>query len=177
MTATPVRLSLPLLVFACVCVSAQDAAPNPSAAAEAKQGLTRVMNNLVKAAEKVPEEDYSFRATPEVRPFGQLIAHVADSQMRACSMLNGSPKTPSAGSKTSKADLVAALQDSVAECDKAAASVTEANASEFLGSGYMHHSRLGMLYYITAHDNEMYGTMCVYMRLKNIVPPSSEPRK
>ncbi len=102
MIATPFRVSLSLFVFACVCASAQDAASNPTAAAEAKQGLTRVMNNIVKAAEKVPEEDYSFRATPEVRPFGQLIAHVADSQMRACSMLNGSPKPPAAGSKTSE---------------------------------------------------------------------------
>jgi Asp-tRNA(Asn)/Glu-tRNA(Gln) amidotransferase B subunit len=143
---------------------------------EAKQAYTSVKNNILKAAEKMPEENYSFKATPDVRPFGQLIAHVADAQMRTCSAVKGEQKAGGAASKTTKADLLAALKDSIAECDAAYDSVTDANASEVIKTARGQRSKLGALVGNTAHDNEMYGTMSVYMRLKGIVPPSSEGR-
>ena len=37
-------------------------------------------------------------------------------------------------------------------------------------------SKLAALWGIVAHDNEVYGAMGVYMRLKGVVPPSSEGR-
>src|SRR5258706_7943280 len=85
---------------------------------EAKQSYTGVKNNLLKMADKMPEEHYGFKPTPEIRTFGQLVAHVADAQARTCSALNGEPKNLGAGSKTSKADLVAALKESFDICDK-----------------------------------------------------------
>src|SRR5262245_51214811 len=100
----------------------QTAAPAQNAnpmSAELKGMYTRVKNNLVKMAEKMPEENYSFKATPEIRTFGQLVAHVADAQAGACSAANGAPKALNAGQKTSKADLVAALKESFAICDQA----------------------------------------------------------
>ena len=53
--------------------------------AELKQMYTTVKNNHLKMAEKMPEEHYGFKATADIRSFGQLVGHVADSQARTCS--------------------------------------------------------------------------------------------
>jgi hypothetical protein len=163
------------LAAALAAFSLQAQTANPLAT-EVKQAYTGVKNNLTKAAEKMPEENYSFKATPDVRNFGQEVAHVADAQLRTCSGVNGEAKTPNAASKTSKADLVAALKESFAECDKAYDSLTDANAGDMIRGGRGQRSRLGTLVGNTTHDNEMYGAMAVYLRLKGIVPPSSEGR-
>ncbi|MGH9840344.1 MAG: DinB family protein [Blastocatellia bacterium] len=175
------RHSTILLVVAIAAAAfAQTAAPpaqNPNPlSADVKQMYTGVKNNLVKMAEKMPEEHYAFKATPEIRTFGQLVAHVADSQANTCSAVNGEQKALNAGSKTSKADLVAALKESFAMCDKAIDSLTDAKASEMITLRQRQSSRLGALTRMVSHSNEEYGYMAVYLRLKGIVPPSSEGR-
>jgi uncharacterized damage-inducible protein DinB len=175
------RYSTILLVAAiAVAALAQTAAPparnaNPLSA-EVKQMYTGVKNNLVRMAEKMPEEHYAFKATAEIRTFGQLVAHVADSQARTCSAVNGEQKAVNAASKTTKADLVAALKESFALCDKAVDSMTDAKATEMIAMGQRQSSRLGALARMVSHSNEEYGYMAVYLRLKGIVPPSSEGR-
>ena len=79
---------------------------------EVKQGYNGIKGNLLKMAEKMPEENYSFKASPDIRSFGQLVGHVADAQMGTCSAVNGEPKKLGASSMTSKADLSAALKTS-----------------------------------------------------------------
>ena len=158
---------------------AQPATPPQNAnplSAELKQMYNGVKNNLIKMAEKMPEEHYSFKATAEIRTFGQLVAHVADSQARSCSAVNGEPKALNAASKTSKADLVAALKESFAICDIAYDSLTDATANTIVRMGQRQRSKLGALAGNLSHSNEEYGYMAVYMRLKGIVPPSSEGR-
>ncbi|HSU61531.1 MAG TPA: DinB family protein [Bryobacteraceae bacterium] len=140
---------------------------------EPKQAYDHVKNNILKAAEEMPEGDYSFKPTPEIRTFGQLVAHIADAQAHFCSAVDNTHMQVHASTRKSKADLIAALKESSDECDKAYDSLTEANASQVVGSGRMERTRLGMLYLNVAHDNEEYGYMSVYLRLKNLVPPSS----
>ena len=143
--------------------------------AEAKQSYTSIKNNLTKAADKVSEADYSFKATPDVRPFGALIGHIADVQMRSCAGVKGEQKTANASSMTAKADLVAALKASFDECDAAFDSLTDANFTERVAMGRgPGRSKLGTLIGAVIHDNEEYGYLAVYMRLKGVVPPSSE---
>jgi DinB superfamily len=144
--------------------------------AELKQMYTNVKNNHIKMAEKMPEEHYGFKATADIRSFGQLVGHVADSQARTCSAVNGEQKALNAGAKTSKADLVAALKESFDMCDKAFDSLTDAKAAEIVSMGQRQRSRLGALAGMVSHSNEEYGYMAVYLRLKSIVPPSSEGR-
>ena len=141
---------------------------------EAKQGYTRIKTNMLKMAEKMPEDAYSFKATPDIKTFAQNLAHVADAQMGACSAVNGAMKSAGAASKTSKADLVAALKASIEECDKAFDALTDATATQMIKTRRGEQSKLGALVGNTVHINEMYGYMAVYMRLKGIVPPSSE---
>jgi len=140
---------------------------------EAKQAYTAVKNNLLRMADKMLEENYSFKPTPEVRSFGETIAHISDMQMRTCSGVNGRMKSGNAASKTSKADLVAALTESSAECDKAFDALTDATATEIV-AGRGQRTKLGSLATVIAHDNEEYGYLAVYLRLKGVVPPSSD---
>src|SRR6266403_3429066 len=132
---------------------------------EAKQSYNQIKNNILKMAETMPEENYSFKATPDVRTFGQLIGHIADAQVGACSAVNGAMKQLGASSKTSKADLVAALKQSNDECDKAFEGLTDANATEMIKTRRGEMSKLGALVGVTHHDNEEYGYTAVYMRL------------
>ena len=145
-------------------------------ATETKQSYERIKRNFIAAAEKMPEEHYGFQATPDVRSFGGHVAHIADSQMRSCSNYNGAVKQADAGSMTAKADLVAAIKASFAECDKAYNSLTDANGAEMIAGRRGERSRYGTLNGNVTHANEVYGSMAVYLRLKGVVPPSSEGR-
>jgi uncharacterized damage-inducible protein DinB len=137
-----------------------------------------VKTNTMKAAEKMPEENYSFRATPDVRTFGQLVGHVADAQYSFCSGALGE-KNPALGiekGKTSKADLVKALQDAFAYCDKAYDGMTDAHAADIVKFFGRDTTKLAVLSFNSAHTDEHYGNIVTYMRLKGLVPPSSEKK-
>jgi uncharacterized damage-inducible protein DinB len=152
------------------------AAPgNPISASENKM-YTMLSSMVVAAAEKMPEENYSFKPTPEVRSFGQLVGHLADSQYFFCSSVAGETK-PTSGiekSKTGKMELVAALKEAVAYCRNTYAGMTDAKGSEMMKMMKYDFAKLTVLSANTAHDYEHYGNMATYMRLKGIVPPSSE---
>jgi ABC-type oligopeptide transport system substrate-binding subunit len=170
------RFFVTMLVAALASVYALQAQSENTLSNEAKQAYHGIKNNLTKMAEKMPEENYSFKATPDVRTFGQLVAHVADAQAGTCSAVLGEQKAVGAGSKTSKADLVAALKESFSICDAAYDALTDATASQVVKTRRGSRSKLGALVGNITHDNEEYGYMAVYMRLKGIVPPSSEGR-
>jgi hypothetical protein len=141
---------------------------------EVKANYNSIKNNLLKAADKMPESDYDFKATPDVRNYGQLVAHVADAQMGICGMASGEQKKGNAAEKTSKADLVAALKASFDYCDSAYDALTDSGGAQTVKMFGRDRTKLGVLDFNVIHDNEMYGTMAVYLRLKSIVPPSSE---
>ncbi len=157
---------------------AAPAAPVPNGAVTGLKTLwTGVENNLLRAAEKMPEENYSFKPTPEVRSFGQLVAHVADANFMFAALAAGEKPTPRdiEKTKTSKADLVAALKESEAACDKVF-TMTDAELSvpmKFFGRDTTRFAVAGL---IVGHGYEHYGNMVTYMRIKGLVPPSSEPR-
>jgi uncharacterized damage-inducible protein DinB len=155
---------------------AQSAAPaNPITASE-RGVYSFVSNAVVGAAQKMPEENYSFKPTPEVRSFGQLVGHVADASYMFCSLAIGEAN-PAKGiekTKTSKADLVAAVKDAVAYCNKAFDRMTDAKGSQMVKFMSFDLAKLTMFSLNTAHTDEHYGNMVTYLRLKGIVPPTSE---
>src|SRR6202035_4192021 len=111
---------------------AQAAPPaNPITASE-KGVYSYVSNAVVGAAEKMPEENYSFKPTPEVRSFGQLVGHVADANYMFCSQASGeaNPMKDIEKTKTSKADLVSAIKAAVAYCNQTFDSMTDAKGSQ-----------------------------------------------
>ena len=142
--------------------------------AENKAAYNGVKNNLLKAADKMPEDAYSFKPAPEMQSWAQRIAHIAN-QIGTCSGMTGERKTSDANNKTAKADLVAALKASFDACDAAWESMNDKSALEMIaGRGGAQRSKLGVLTGNTTHDVEMYGYLSVYMRLKGVVPPSSD---
>jgi len=168
-------LSLAVLFAVAACAQTAD---NPLATGT--KGLyTMAKNNLIKAAEKMPEDQYNYAPTADVRSFAKLVGHVADANGMFCAAVLGedSPVKGVEKAKTTKAELVAALQDSFKFCDKAYDGLTDAQAAvkvKFFGS---ERTKLGVLDFNVVHDYEHYGNMVTYMRLKGIVPPSSEPRR
>jgi uncharacterized damage-inducible protein DinB len=156
--------------------AAQSTPPaNPITASE-KGFYSFVSSAVVGAAQKMPEENYSFKPTPEVRTFGQLVGHVADASYTFCSQAIGEaiPAKDIEKTKTSKADLVAALKDGVAYCNKAFDSMTDAKGSEMVKFFNFNLARLTLFSINTAHTDEHYGNMVTYLRIKGIVPPTSE---
>lgn len=129
---------------------------------------------IVKSAEMMPEADYSFKPTPEVRSFGQLIGHLADANYMICATAKGekSPATQSFEKTTEKAALVQALKDALAYCDP----VYKMNDADLTAPAEMFGikmTRLGFAFLNVTHDNEHYGNLVTYLRMKGLTPPSS----
>lgn len=156
--------------FAAIALQAQSA---PSLATDLKGAYKNVKNNLLGSAEKMPEENYSFKPTPDIRSFAEVLDHVVVAQMHACGAVVGEQKAGN-GQATSKADVIAALNAAFAECDKAYDGLTDANASDAIKTPRGERSRIGVLAGNLVHDTEQYGIISVYLRLKGIVPPSSD---
>lgn len=145
-----------------------------------QRSYANIKNNLTQAAAKMPEADYSFKpgSTAEARTFAQVIAHVAQAQFGQCSALKGAAN-PMQGKNLeqelkTKADVTKALADSFALCDDVFAQTTDENATQMVKMGQNEVTRAAALYGLIAHGNELYGTSAVYLRSKNIVPPSTE---
>ncbi|SRR5579884_44066 len=155
---------------------AQDKGGQNPFSADARSSYTGIKNSLLRAAEKMPEENYSFRTVKEVRTFGEMVGHVADIQMMLCSLAKGEQKGPVAAGKTSKAELTAALKESFDYCDGVYNGMNDAEGAARVTMFGRQMTKLGVLNFNTMHDNEMYGTMAAFLRIKGIVPPSSERR-
>jgi uncharacterized damage-inducible protein DinB len=142
------------------------------------RGYQALQRNLTEAAEKMPEANYSFKPTTEVRPFGELVAHVALSQFGTCAVLKGEPASPRKNDKEdaprTKAELVALLKESTAYCDPVLTALKDEDMIALTKAGQNQAAKGLFLASTNTHGNEMYGTMAVYLRLKGIVPPTTE---
>lgn len=149
---------------------------------EAKFPWTVVRDNLLKMAEKMPAEDYAFKPVPAIESFGQRLAHIAGANLSICQGVMGQQTAPRPrASAASKPELIALLKQASAACDSAF-SLSDAAALEKISSRLggpfppePTRTKLATLNNMVRHSNEMYGYMCVYLRLKGIVPPSSAP--
>jgi uncharacterized damage-inducible protein DinB len=186
-TRTFLRTLLVCLLAPAAVVFAQETPPAPPRAAFAlpkenpltawnKYMYGQLWNIVLRSADKMPEENYSFKPTDTVRSYGQILGHVADAQYLFCSIAMGekNPAPKIEQSKTSKADLTAALKDAHAYCNRAYDGMTDASAAQPVKLFGSDTPKLGVMIVNTAHTMEHYGNLVTYMRLKNIVPPSSE---
>jgi uncharacterized damage-inducible protein DinB len=142
-----------------------------------KRAYGQMKDWLVRSAEKMPDESYNFKPTDVVRSFGQIIGHAADAQYIFCSAVLGeqNPAPKVEQTKTTKAGLIAALKDAFAYCDKAYDGMTDTSGTEMVKLFGSEIPKLSVLSVNIAHTAEHYGNLVTYLRMKNIVPPSSEP--
>jgi uncharacterized damage-inducible protein DinB len=144
--------------------------------ASARGVYEMVRGYLTSAAEQMPAADYSFKPTPDVRSFGQMIAHVANANYNYCAIALGTPNPNTANIEqtiTDKAGLVRALAESFTFCDGAYA-IDEMKAHENTRIMGAERPRFHALLFNAAHDFEHYGNIVTYMRMKGMVPPSSQ---
>jgi uncharacterized damage-inducible protein DinB len=131
---------------------------------------------LIASAEQVSEADYAFKPTPAVRSFGQLMGHVANANFMFCANAVGeaNPRQgKNAETLPTKAEIVQAVKDAFAYCDKAY-QMPEAKLAEQVSLFGMQGSRLWVLNFNAMHDAEHYGNAVTYLRLKGMTPPSSQ---
>ena len=142
---------------------------------EAKQLYSNIKTNIIKSAEKMPEANYSFKPSPEVRNYGAVLGHLVDDQYFFCSAAKGEKKESDAEkSVTSKSALVEGLKQAFAYCDSVYDDLTDDKLGTMMKFGRGERSLNGILYFNIAHDNEHYGNLVTYLRIKGLVPPSSE---
>jgi uncharacterized damage-inducible protein DinB len=166
-----------LLAVAAAPLAAQGTPPASGAVADGRALWSDVRGYILQSAIDMPEAKYSYRPTPEVRTFGELIAHIAGSQSMFCAIaLGNAPPTENAveSKKLSKADLIDALKRSNTDCIAAYAQA-DAAASQMVTLFGQQHSRLFTLMENATHDNEHYGNIVTYFRMNGMVPPSSRP--
>ncbi len=150
---------------------------SPSMAAVAKAMHATIRRNLADAAEAMPAAAYDFKPTPAVRSFAELIEHVASANLFFCSQASADAAAPKYVKASDKATLVKALNDALAYCDQVYANTTDASFSQAVKlagpGGGTPTTRGAALMFNTTHNNEHYGNIVVYLRLRGIVPPST----
>jgi len=174
-------LALIFILIALPISADEPSVPVKSIVASSMQMFKVPSDFIVRAADKMPEESYSFRATADVRTFGEILGHIADGYRLVCGIAAGDamPKDIREIEKTkkTKAELVAALRENAAYCEEVHRrldGVAGAEVVDFFGKPY---ARASLLFFNTSHAWEHYGNLVTYMRLKDVLPPSSEPKK
>ena len=159
-----------------------DKALSPSLAATAKAMHATIRRDIAESAETMPDEDFGFKPTPDVRSFAQLVGHVINANVFFCSQAKGAamPTTTNFERVADKAALIKGLADALAYCDAVYESTTDADFNQAVTlSGFpgmnpkTTTTRGAVLMFNTTHNNEHYGNIVVYLRLKGKVPPST----
>lgn len=162
-----------MIALAAVCAGGLQA-QNPLAS-DTRFWYTAIKGFVIRAAQKMPEENYSFRPVDTVRTFGQIVGHIADDQYSFCSTVKGESKpTEIEKTVTSKADLIDNLKQAFSYCDAVYDSFTDAHAADKVKTFAGERTKLSILSFNYAHAYEHYGNIVTYMRIKGLVPPSSE---
>ncbi len=151
--------------------------PNPLIASSSAF-YSLLKDDVLRSAEKMAEADYSFRPTPDVRTYGELLTHIASAQFLFCGIAsNGKMVMKNYATAKTKSEIVSALQEGFAFCDGVYGKMTDADAATMVSFFGQQRTKLSMLDFNIAHGFEHYGNLVTYMRMKGIVPPSSEKRK
>src|ERR1035441_5083309 len=171
------KLLTAVVLFAAA-ASAQDTPANPLVTVS-KNIFAISKNDVLGSVAKIPDDLWSYQPTKDVRTVAQLFAHIADAQYEFCGLITEGKSVSKDFEKTkkTKAEIVPALNDAFAYCESAYASMTDADAAQLVSFFNMKITKLGAMDFNIAHNMEHYGNLVTYMRIKGIVPPSSEPRK
>jgi uncharacterized damage-inducible protein DinB len=169
-----------MMILSATLAIAQTPTPDTGYTATLRNSWNSVKQYVAASAEKMPAENYSFKPIPEVRSFGELIGHLANEHYLLCAPLKGEPN-PMAKTDfeklTTKAELVKAINDSNAYCDAAYAAAKDEPKTIAQLSATRRDTPFRVMLLNVTHDNEHYGNMITYLRIKGIVPPSSTPTR
>ena len=166
-----------LAVVAAAAIVARPAAQTASIHADFVKDWQAQKDMLVKIAQAMPEDKFSFKATPPQRTFGEHVMHIAQVNMMVLQTLGSKAPAPQINVKaTSKADTIKAMSDSF---DYGLAILKEQTDQTMVGGvqgpPWMGVStRARMFEFLVGHTQDTYGQMVVYLRLNGLVPPASQ---
>jgi DinB superfamily len=147
--------------------------------------ITTTENEVVPAADAMPEEKYSFAPTrgefTGVRTFAQQVKHLAANNYRMAAYILA--QTPTAEQESeigpaavqSKVQIVDYVKGSFGALHRAMAAINDANLLETLPAfpSSRQKTRLQLAEDVVAHSYDHYGQMVEYLRMNGIVPPAS----
>jgi uncharacterized damage-inducible protein DinB len=170
------RLVLIVLLGAAPALSQSAPAPATRSNVEfARRAWREVHGYLVQAATAAPDSVFAFKPVPEVRSFAETLDHVAASERGYCQVALGErPSGSGAGTGArTKTEVLAALETAKNVCERAFEQSEEESGRPAYGGGRA--TRLQVLLENAMHDKEHYGNIVTYLRLRGMVPPSSQP--
>ena len=160
-----------LLLFLVASACAVYGQANPLST-ELRGNYTAIRDNILKGADMMPEADYSFKPASGSRTFGEVVTHIAVIQVALCGLAKGEAEQPDE-SKKAKADALATLKAAFNYCDPIYDALTDESGLQMARMFGRDRTRFGILDFAVNHDDEMYGTMAVYLRARGFAPPSS----
>ena len=132
---------------------------------------------MMKTADAMPAEKFSYKTTPPQRDFGQQILHVAGGNIAYLRNFGGKAALPTINrNATDKAEILRALAASFdygealikEQTDESVMQIITTN--QFLGPS----SKARVIYFLLGHTWDIYGQMVVYLRLNGVTPPASQ---
>jgi uncharacterized damage-inducible protein DinB len=175
MTHTLSRCAIVLLLF--TAAATRPAAQSANLNAELLKDWTDQKTMMMKIADAMPEEKFSYKSTPAQRDYGQQILHVAGGNLIYLRFFGGKAAAPAINrTATAKTEILKALADSFdygtalikEQTDQSMMQTVQTN--QYLGPS----SRARVIYFLIGHTWDIYGQMAVYLRLNGIVPPASQ---
>lgn len=132
---------------------------------------TNMQEKILKASDAMPESRYSYRPTKDVRSFGEIVTHIADISYALCANVKGeNPPHAPAGTKGTKAEMMAYLKASFTYCDGAFSGFTDAHLNDPADFWGFKTNKMFILTQIGNHDALHYGNLVTYLRINGGVP-------
>lgn len=177
LTRSALRGALTAVLCAGLVVPTSAAAQDAGAAGldGARNMYEMVRGFIMTTADEATDDLLAYRPTDEVRTLGQLLGHIGNASFAFCSAALGedSPATSNLEQAADKAALVAGLNAAFAYCDRAYSELTPAQLAEPVSLFGMSGTKMWVLIFNATHDWEHYGNIVTYLRMNDIVPPSS----
>jgi uncharacterized damage-inducible protein DinB len=132
------------------------------------------MEYTLEFAQVMPEDFYGYTPTKIEMTYGEQLKHVAGNIVWLCSSYLQGTKTTIDPLKAgnSKREITAVLESSFNYANKTISALTESDLNETVDFFAGKMTRRRILFLLTDHVTHHRGQLVVYLRMKNIEPPS-----
>jgi uncharacterized damage-inducible protein DinB len=169
------------LMTPAACAQSAPAAPALSGREEAVRNFSDAADKIVRLAEAIPAEKYTWRPSAGVRSVSEIFLHVAAGNFNIPRRIGTQPPAgfqPSADYEkqtSDKAKVVEILKQAVEHARQAMNNLQEtdlAKTSPWLGGRQATYREI--MFFIASHNHEHLGQSIAYARMNNITPPWTE---
>jgi uncharacterized damage-inducible protein DinB len=167
------------VALALVCIPALAVAQNAPVSEAFRDNAKKAGQNLMAAAEEFPADKYAYKPTPAQMSVGDIVVHLAQGNDYLCGAIGGTkaPQRAKLAGTESKDQLVAALKETFAFCDRALASLDDSKLGEQLPFfGGKTQSRAAVMTLTTGDWADHYSQFAIYLRLNGMLPPTAKKK-